>query len=837
VSSNRGLVTLISLVLLGLGSGFGALAGSVVVGLLVGAGFILVWLGCGAVEIRAYGRAWFAIGAGVVSTVDAMWLGDMAGRWLWLPALLVMGVAIAVAGSSAWNDSRRHGEALVALGILVMVFAVLAPIVVYPSLAGPTEAAGGGSGAFSAADGLSAVGGALREAATSLWGWIDLAALVLIGLASWRRAGAELAPALAVAAVFIAGGVSAGAGETVAAAAGASPASWLKDLLLASDEHLGSAGWGVLALSAGVVLASLPVLRKLVVMNQVAVAASRAEGSDAVAVARFVTLEGYGTGWSSVIVLAYEILYIGTAAMLWVGLRWAAGDASALPFDVIRIPDLAVPSFRPVWEVSYFSLAVILGASAVLTGRVFARISVSKRVPVFTSPVWQMGIAILAAFVAPAGVLLYGIGITWLQTGAVLSPGKPARLLHDERYATGVSGTLGTNVIMPSSGSEPSAKTTGAGAGTATGDSAATAAGGGSPASGSPGAEGEGSGAMGGGFDDKPIWERNDADERPIWAEADAPGGDTGDGGAAGGAAAAGEPSPPAVTPLFDAGPLVDIARIGEDDYVVLSEEGDITLFRRGSAVCDKRVAVVRPLGLGPIPQCRAAFVDGGGRVLDLSFSDETDDDDRGIAAVRVQHSGVIEEATCFAVSPSGALVVTGGGEKAQVTGFFLTSEIARVLFKGVEPATALGFSPDGRVLAVGSASGDVHLVDVGGQGVVAVLSAGRASGRGVVAVTGAPDDSWLVASDDERVAVWRGGEPLRSVDAGGEITALTADGDAGTVAVGTAFGLVRVLGADLGTQLAQERPFAAEVRRIVWVDDAVVCAAVDGRIRRIRLK
>jgi hypothetical protein len=177
VSSNRGLVALISVVLLGLGAGFGALADSVVVALLVGAGFILVWLGCGAVEMRAYGRAWFAIVTGVVSTVDAMWLGDMGGRWLWLPALLLMGVAIAVAGSSAWEDSRRHGEALVALGILVMVFAVLAPLVVYPSLAEPTKTAGGAPGAFSAADGLSAVGGALREAATSFWGWIDLAVL------------------------------------------------------------------------------------------------------------------------------------------------------------------------------------------------------------------------------------------------------------------------------------------------------------------------------------------------------------------------------------------------------------------------------------------------------------------------------------------------------------------------------------------------------------------------------------------------------------------------------------------------------------------------------------
>ncbi len=259
--------------------------------------------------------------------------------------------------------------------------------------------------------------------------------------------------------------------------------------------------------------ASLAVLRKMVVMSQVAGAASRAEGSDNEAVVRFMTLEGYGTGWSSVIVLAFEVLYIGTAAMLWAGLRWAAGEAGALPFDVIRIPDLAVPHFRPVWEVSYFALALILGASAVLTGRVFARISVSRRVPVLTSPVWQMGIAILAAFVAPAGVLLFGIGVTWLQAVAVPSLSWRARLLHGDVYPVGASSAAAMSTPDIASVEGPSESTLDGGAG-------ASPSGVG-PALGAADGRAEGSETMGGGFDDRPVWERDGGDERPIWADAD----------------------------------------------------------------------------------------------------------------------------------------------------------------------------------------------------------------------------------------------------------------------------------------------------------------------------
>ncbi len=807
--SNSLLVALITFVLAGAGAGFGFLAGSIIVGLLMAAAFIVVWIGCGAVEIRAYGRAWLAVVTGVVAIGAAMTIGDMGGRWFWLPALLLVGLAITAAGSSAWNDSRRNGEALVALGILVMVFAVLAPIVVYPALAEPGATSGEATPGFSAADGLEAVGGALGEAATSVWGWIDLAALVLVGLASWRRGGAALAPVLAAAAVFVVGGFSADAGEAIAEAAAESPAWWLERLAVATDEHWGSAGWGVLALSVGAVAAALPVLRKMVVMSQVAAAARRAGGDDE-AIARFMAAEGYGAGWSSLIVLGYEILTVGTAAMLWIGLRSAASEVGALPFDLIGIPDLAVPSFRPVWELSYFALAVVLGASAVLSGRLIARLPGAKRLPVFTHPVWQIGVAVLGAFVAPAGVLLFALGVAWVQTAAVLALGWRARLLHDDVYPVGAAPrpvAAGVDVAEPVR---------------------------------APGNAAGGREAVGSGFDDRPVWERDGAEDRPIWA--DAGGADAGGSGGtpAGGAPPVGPPgpSPSAVTALFDAGPLLDIAAIGDDEYVVLSLTGELAPYARGVAGRGKRLQVVRPLGLGPAAARHVAFVDGGGRILELSFEGAGSAGRAADDPAPVVHSGVIGPADCFAVSPLGTVVVTGSGGAPQVNGFFLASEIGRSLYEGVEPPTALAFSPDGRVVAVGATSGDVNVVDVGGQGLISVLDGGQAGGRTVVRVAGASGDGWLVACDDERVAVWRGPRMLRSVDAGGTITALAVDSVGGRVASGTAFGLVRIFDADLQTRLVDERPFAAEVRRILWVDGgaAVVCAGAAGAVCRIGL-
>jgi hypothetical protein len=44
-------------------------------------------------------------------------------------------------------------------------------------------------------------------------------------------------------------------------------------------------------------------------------------------------------------------------------------------------------------------------------------------------------------------------------------------------------------------------------------------------------------------------------------------------------------------------------------------------------------------------------------------------------------------------------------------------------------------------------------------------------------------------------------------------------------------------LSADLSTRLTEARPFAAEVRRVLWIESggAIVCAGANGEVRRVQ--
>ena len=333
---------------------------------------------------------------------------------------------------------------------------------------------------------------------------------------------------------------------------------------------------------------------------------------------------------------------------------------------------------------------------------------------------------------------------------------------------------------------------------------------------------------MSGGFDERPVWERDGRDDVPVWGAEKTPPG-------------APPPVPSGgavVVPLFDARPLMDLARIGDGRFVALDRDGGLTLFRDGVAGRTTRLRVVRPLGLGPVPGGRVAFVDGGGRILDLSFDDAGDADGGEADAAPIRHAGVIEEADAFAVSPEGALVATASQTRQAISGLFLATETSRTLLDGVDTPTALGFSPDGGLLAVGTRAGTVHVADVSGALASSVLPGDRVGGRVVVAVAGAPGGRWVVAYDSERIALWADGSFVRSVDAGGAITSLAVDSATGRVTAGTALGLVRMLDAQLDARVAEVRPFTGAVRRLLPARGrtGLVCAGERGEIRELRL-
>ena len=300
------------------------LGDSVLTGALVFAGILLVMHGSNRAAGGRAAQGWTEIVAGVGATAVAMWLSGMGGRWWWLPVWLFLGYVVLFNGNKARLTDRRHGDSLIAFGVLLMIFSVLAPLWVYPSLASeaPESAVG-----FSVSDGLGAAWDLVGTVVTSLWGWLNLLFVVFIGVAMWRRHGAWVLPALVLAAAFVVGGFSSSAGADLAAAAGHSPASWMKSLVLASDDHWGTAGWGILLLGLGLVAFAAPLLRKLLAINRVVMAAEVVklrEGDEASL--RYMVERGCGPGTMMLVLSAFQGLIVGIGIALWVGLRWAAGD-------------------------------------------------------------------------------------------------------------------------------------------------------------------------------------------------------------------------------------------------------------------------------------------------------------------------------------------------------------------------------------------------------------------------------------------------------------------------------------------------------------------------------
>ncbi len=810
------------------------LGDSVLTGALVFAGILLVMHGSNRAAGGGAVQGWTEIVAGVGATAAAMWLGGMGGRWWWLPVWLFLGYVVLFNGNKARLTDRRHGDSLIAFGVLLMIFSVLAPLWVYPALASeaPESAVG-----FSVSDGLGAAWDLVGTVVTSLWGWLNLLFVVFIGVAMWRRHGAWVLPALVLAAAFVVGGFSSSAGADLAAAAGHSPASWMKSLVLASNDHWGTAGWGILLLGLGLVAFAAPLLRKLLAINRVVMAAEvvkRREGDEASL--RYMVERGCGPGTMMLVLSAFQGLIVGIGIALWVGLRWAAGTAGALPFDPFRIPDLAVPNFRPVWQLSYFALAVAVGASAVLASRIMVRLRVSERVPVLTNPVWQIGIVVIGAFLAPAGVFLLSLSGIWMQ--AALAPILAGRAGPEESDV----GPGAASMLEYLEALQSSQTTTELGAGTVVSKEPPPQerAAGGAQAVPGLGVVGD---------KERPVWERGSGeDERPVWerggevtpSEAAVAGGLI-----AGGAALEGLAGEPADELLgsqwFVHGePIVDLACLHRVELVVLDDKGDVTVYRREKAVRRKRLAVSRPLGLGVALDDHLVLVDGDGRVVEFSLAEEDyGGEDASSGRAHIVHAGVTEAIDCFAVSPSGTMVAFAAAARPQVSAFFLSSEITRVLADGVGRPSALGFAADGRRLAVGTATGDVRILDVGGQGVTGELRDNRFAGSAVSAVAGARDGRWLVAYDNERLALWGGeGELVRDIDAGAAVVCLTVDEISGSVAFGTSRGSVRVSDTDLDEVLVDGRMASSAVKGVVFMGTGseIVCAGAGGEVRYLAL-
>lgn len=270
---------------------------------------------------------------------------------------------------------------------------------------------------YDAAKGWQALGTFLGAAIRSIWGVFHLIMLFLLGYSWFKRGwGGVFLLLLLMFTVWLGGVAQHPLAPTLTHIFSSSPATWMHDMLRFSAERFGHAGWGILFLGMVVSLSLLPASHHVIVMRyrlKNLPLVQRLLGTEVA----YKYMEGSGANplLMTVNTLINPIILIGLFVALWMGLRQAthAGD---VPLAAWGIPDLAVPSWKPVWQWPYFALAGVCALVQIVL------IPLKRKFNVLVSGIagevnaWYIlfGTLVMAMFV-PAGVIIFVTGQAVVQ--------------------------------------------------------------------------------------------------------------------------------------------------------------------------------------------------------------------------------------------------------------------------------------------------------------------------------------------------------------------------------------------------------------------------------------
>ena len=626
-------------------------------------------------------------------------------------------------------------------------------------------------------DRASTIGGRTGEVFASLGGLVALLILFGIGWLWLGNRGAVLLPPIAVGGVGLLAVREGRGAETISNVLRDGPVGWFQTALQSSGANLGSAGWA--AIVSGVVVSALllPALRNVIRANL----ATRPPRTVASAVVSPGILAGVN---------------LAAGILLWIALRrMAAADGQAwLAF--LGIPDLAVPHLRPVWHFSYFLLAGLVGLSSALRMRmVRSRGSAAILVTTAVAPVT------LALFI-PAGVYLFWLGfnITSLVATALVapryrqaarpSPDEDARALVEEglrklRRLQDLPGQVGPTPA--SSLQRPDFRVRPASPATPT---------------------------------------RPPAVPAPTLPLPPVPPPET-------------LPLPPRVKPQL-AGELLYacdrrlVAMVdGESDgCYLLDERGALLCCGRGGVQAENQLPVGKPLGMARVSSGRVVIADQEGACVVVTLRDGSPPE-----VARHQVRGRV---IGFAMNPFGTIVALALSEGQRVIGMHLESGNSFPLTEKAGRVSALGFSSSGRYLAIGTAEGQIQVLDMARRSITSTMGPGQDEGGRVTAIAaGAFEGEWFTGRSPKQLArLEEGREMPQSVRLPHDVSCLAVDRDSGTVGTGCKEGYVYARSRDLATVLFSRRVHTHTVVNLVFCDNGkcIITAGQEGTVRRIPL-
>ena len=585
----------------------------------------------------------------------------------------------------------------------------------------------------------------LVKAFTSVWGIFHLLILVLLGELWIKRWGEPLFLVALLAAAWYFGSVNPEAQAAWLSWISSSPVVWMRSILDYSIERFNTPGVGILLTGLALVILLFPASRILFQANKTLQAAgvmNKLLGTTAAL--RYINLKGVSQGRLGLAGILNVGLIFGTAISLWIALSEVA-KAGVYPVSrlgFLFVPNLAVPSFKPVWQWQYFALAGIAWLAFVGVNLIQRRYNAVQSFAGCQHPVVSLAMLMVSAMLVPAGVMLLSV-VQLVSQWLVV----PLSFL-----------TIKESSSKPSR--QPVRKPTH------------------QPADQSPPARQ---------FVPPPqvIYEPEPVEEpeeviTPITIS-DTPDDDEE------------EMIGYEVVALYE--PLVGMAVNDQGQCLALVKNGNLGLYEDGELVTKTKIDLAAPVGLACAARGELAVIGRNGKLLVLKLSET------GFEVVR---DGALSiPVRSYALNPFGTLLACCHPDMSKVNGVFLGKMEEKVFSDQIESPTALSFSPDGRYLAIGSEAGSVHIFDVATRQQTQVLEIADTDLEGAVRqVAGFKKDTqpcWLVTYEDEQVGLWDAdGELIDQTTLSFAPECLAVDVARERFAVGGAEGQVEIYSAEL---------------------------------------
>jgi hypothetical protein len=272
--------------------------------------------------------------------------------------------------------------------------------------------------------------------------------------------------------------------------------------------------------------------------------------------------------------------------------------------------------------------------------------------------------------------------------------------------------------------------------------------------------------------------------------------------------------------------PVIDLLE-RNGDHFILTEDGILTRWHGASLNRVTGVSLERPTGLAA----------GGGVIVAA-------DRDKRFVALEYENGESPHVSThrvdytigAFAVNPFGTIVAYAPAQKHSVFAVLLASGQTQMLSEDVGGTSAMAFSADGRLLALGGRDGFVRLFDMSMRAVVKTLRPPAAKDGKVVALADCPERGWVAGYADGRVVHWdASGNADSVVRESYNVAALVVAAHTGRMAVGCDDGHVVVHSIGSEVALFDDVVSADRVVGVAFADGGatVIAASHDGSVKR----